>query len=320
MGSTNDSSENEIRSWLKIVLKDENFKDISVKIQGNSEKGDGYMGDIVFVLVEGTADNQSSKNYDLVLKCSKKSQALRETSPVKEAFLNEIFMYQKVLPCFFQHQKDKGVKAPYNSVPKCYGSFTGENMEVIVLDNLKSKGYELWPRKQPLSRRHIDLVVTEYGKYHATSLVVQHQRPTEFQIFVDAVNDIMEKFTKTGNMESLFGTPIDQSSELLKNDLDESILLRWKGLKNQIKTVFDHTMNDSKALKVILHGDSWNNNFMFLHEVHFYINFSSSFLMKFVLLVRRRENSFEGCIFGLAGVKIRFSDCGFVILFVCLSV
>ncbi|KAJ3666236.1 hypothetical protein Zmor_001689 [Zophobas morio] len=254
MGSTNDSSENEIRSWLKIVLKDENFKDISVKIQGNSEKGDG------------TADNQSSKNYDLVLKCSKKSQALRETSPVKEAFLNEIFMYQKVLPCFFQHQKDKGVKAPYNSVPKCYGSFTGENMEVIVLDNLKSKGYELWPRKQPLSRRHIDLVVTEYGKYHATSLVVQHQRPTEFQIFVDAVNDIMEKFTKTGNMESLFGTPIDQSSELLKNDLDESILLRWKGLKNQIKTVFDHTMNDSKALKVILHGDSWNNNFMFLYE------------------------------------------------------
>ena len=267
MASTNNTSENEIRSWLEVALKDENFKDISVKIQGNSEKGDGYMGDIIFVSVEGTTDNQSSKKYDLVLKCSKKSKALRETSPVKEAFLNEILMYQEVLPYFIQYQKEKGVEAPFNSVPKCYGSFTGENMEIIVLENLKSNGYELWPRKEPLSRRHIDLIVTEYAKYHATSLALQHQRPTEFQQFLDTVIDIIEIFTKTNDQQILFGTPIDQSCELLKGDLDDSILLRWKGLKNQIESIFGDMIKTSTGLKVILNGDCWNNNFMFLHKV-----------------------------------------------------
>ncbi|XP_063932766.1 uncharacterized protein LOC135144644 isoform X2 [Zophobas morio] len=266
MASTNNTSENEIRSWLEVALKDENFKDISVKIQGNSEKGDGYMGDIIFVSVEGTTDNQSSKKYDLVLKCSKKSKALRETSPVKEAFLNEILMYKEVLPYFIQYQKEKGVAAPFNSVPKCYGSFTGKNMEIIVLENLKSNGYELWPRKEPLSRRHIDLIVTEYGKYHATSLALQHQRPTDFQKFLDTVIDIIEIFTKTNDQQILFGTPIDQSCELLKGDLDDSILLRWKGLKNQIESIFGDMIKTSTGLKVILHGDCWNNNFMFLHK------------------------------------------------------
>ncbi|KAJ3666238.1 hypothetical protein Zmor_001691 [Zophobas morio] len=260
------SSENEIRSWLKFALKDENLKDISVKIQGNSEKGDGYMGDIVFVSAEGITDNQASKKYDLVLKCSKKSKAFRETSPVKEAFFNEIFMYQEVFPYFIQYQKEKGIAAPFNSVPKCYGFFTRENMEVIVLENLKSGGYELWPKKQPLSRKHIDLVVTEYGKYHATSLALQHQRPTEFHKFVDSISDIMEIFAKTSDIQNLFATPIDESYDLLKDDLDDSILVRWKEFKTQIKSIFEDLVKESAGIRVILHGDCWNNNFMFLHR------------------------------------------------------
>ena len=267
MASTHCTSENEIRLWLKTVLRGENLNDLQVKIQGNSEQGDGYMGDIVFVSAEGTTDNQLRKKYNLVLKCSKKSKALREMSPVKEAFLNEIFMYQEVLPYFHHYQKEKGVKAPFNSFPRCYGSFVGENMEVIVLENLKSNGYELWPKKQPLSRKHIDFVVTEYAKYHATSLALQQHRPTDFQKFVDTVGNIFEKFLNAGNVVALFGTPIDQSYELLKNDLDDSILLRWKKLKNQIKSIFENVTKQSTDLKVILHGDCWNNNFMFVHEV-----------------------------------------------------
>ncbi|XP_063932793.1 uncharacterized protein LOC135144665 isoform X2 [Zophobas morio] len=249
MASTNSTSENEVRSWLKNVLKDENFKDIQVKIQGNSEKGDGYMGDIVFVSVEGIIDSQSSKKYDLVLKCSKKSKPLRETSPVKEAFLNEILMYQEVLPYFIQYQQEKGVKAPFSSIPKCYGSFIGENMEIIVLENLKSSSYELWPMKEPLSRRHIDLIVTEYGKYHATSLAFQHQRPTEFQKFLDTLIDMIEICVKRSDYQILFGTPVDQSYELLKNDLDDDILLRWKGLKNQIENIFGDLVKTSTGPK-----------------------------------------------------------------------
>jgi hypothetical protein len=43
--------ESEIKSWLEMVLKKENLINISVNILGTSEKGDGYMGDIIFVFV-----------------------------------------------------------------------------------------------------------------------------------------------------------------------------------------------------------------------------------------------------------------------------
>ena len=268
MASTNSTSENEIQTWLNIVLKDENFNDISVKLQGNSEKGDGFMGDIVFISAEGTTANQLSKKYDLVLKCSKKSKVLREKAPVQEAFVKEIFMYKDVLPYFIQYQKEKGVKDPFNSVPKFYGSFADENTEVIVLENLKSNGYELWPKKEPLSRQHIALVVTEYGKYHAMSLALQHQRPTEFQKLVDTIQDVTEKFGKKGgDLQAIFNKCIDESLEVLKYDLGDSILLRWKDLKNQVTSILKDAVKNRTGLKVILHGDCWSNNFMFIHKV-----------------------------------------------------
>ena len=90
--------ENEIRSWLSVILKD-NIDNLSLHIVGNSEKGDGYVGDIIFVTLT-SEKGKSNPEYSLVLKCSKRSQVLRDSAPVKEAFINEIYIYEKVLPAF----------------------------------------------------------------------------------------------------------------------------------------------------------------------------------------------------------------------------
>ena len=265
MAATNDNSNNEITFWLKDVFKNENLK---VNVLGNSEKGDGYMGDVVFVTAEGTGDDNSKKKYDLVLKCSKKSQALRDSSPVKQIFLNEIYMYQTVFPYFIQFQKENGVKVPFNNIPKCYGSFIGENMEVIVLENLKSSGYELWPKGNPLSRKHIDMVVTQYGKFHGTSLAMQNQRPAEFQNFVDTTVNFFKDHEMKDAIKTLYSIPIDQAYEVLKDDLQANILQKWKGLKDQVDSIFGNRPENLPGVKVISHGDCWNNNFMYLHQVN----------------------------------------------------
>jgi hypothetical protein len=51
----------EIKSWLEMVLKKENLINISVNILGTSEKGDGYMGDIIFVFVSGVCEDGLTK-------------------------------------------------------------------------------------------------------------------------------------------------------------------------------------------------------------------------------------------------------------------
>ncbi|XP_044265206.1 uncharacterized protein LOC123011690 [Tribolium madens] len=149
--------EAEIKSWLTPALRKENVSDFSVKILGNSEKGDGYLGDIIFLEIAG------EKHYNLVAKCSKRSKTLREKSPVKNAFLNEIFMYEKVHPTFLQFQNDHNCEKPFVSYPKCYGSFISDDMEVIILENLKKSGFELWPKKEPLSDlENLDDVLNTY--------------------------------------------------------------------------------------------------------------------------------------------------------------
>jgi thiamine kinase-like enzyme len=263
MASPNSDIKSEIKSWLKVSLKKENLTDIAANEIGTSEKGDGYMGDIIFASVSGKTEDQSTKEYDLVLKCSKQSQALRENRQMILIYLNEIFMYDHVLPTFLKFQEDKGIKDPFNSVPKCYGSFKGENIEVIVLENLKKSGYELWPKTKPLERKHIDFVIKQYGKFHAVSVAMKEQQPDKFEEIVKKIEENM-KGMAAGPLVNLFRGCIDETSELLKNELDEKIVSKWRSFKDQIETVVGTTYLE--AFKVIIHGDCWNNNFMHKFE------------------------------------------------------
>jgi hypothetical protein len=262
--------EQEIRCWLKSVLTEENIDDFSVQILGNSEKGDGYNGDIHFARL-ASADTHPPKEYNLVLKCSKRSQALREKFPVKESFFNEIFIYKTVLPVFTQFQLERGINKPFDSVPQYYGQFTSENLEVLVFENLKSVGYTLCNRKQPLTRKHIDVVMTEYSKFHATSFAMKDQQPEKFEELSTGLIDVFKMSIENMDMESLFRNCIDDVYDLLKGDLDDNTLLTWKNFKSQIKCMFKDMYEQSDTRKVIIHGD----NFMFKHAVSVIYFFST---------------------------------------------
>ncbi|RZC41104.1 EcKinase, DUF1679, and/or APH domain containing protein, partial [Asbolus verrucosus] len=197
----------------------------------------------------------------------KRSQALRENSPVKEAFINEIYIYKTILPIFTQFQRDKGIEDPFNSVPKCYGSHTTEDMEIIVFENLKKNGYVLWNKRKPLTRKHINMVVKEYGKFHAISVAMRDQQPEKFEKLAKRLHDTFKKFVEKGNMETLFGTAIQDVYDALQNDLDDIILSKWKNFRQQINFVFKELMQNVNGLTVVTHGDCWNNNFMFYSDV-----------------------------------------------------
>ncbi|EFA06727.1 hypothetical protein TcasGA2_TC009658 [Tribolium castaneum] len=253
--------ESEIKTWLAPALKKENVADFSVKILGNSEKGDGYVSDVVFV--EATT---SGKQFNLVLKCSKRSKALREKMPMRRVFLHEIFMYEKLQPTFLQLQKDHNCEKPFVSYPKCHGSFVGDDVEVIILENLKKRGFELWPKKQPLARKLVDLVVTEYGKYHALSVAMREKHPEKFHELVETVIKGKADFGDMETMVKMFQAPIEDSHNLLKGEVDDKILDKWRNFQNDVHFIMEQLDEGFEGLKVILHGDCWNNNFMFLLE------------------------------------------------------
>lgn len=251
----------EIENWLKTVLNRENLEDLCVNIVGNSEKGDGYAGDIVFVKVSGTDEDNRIKTFDLALKCSKRSKAYREKTSGKEVFINEMFVYNTILPYFTQFQIEKKIKDVFKSYPKCYGTVTGEDYEVIVLENLRNKKYDLCPKKSPLTKNHINLVVKEYAKYHATSLAIQDQRPEEY---IKLVNGLKDLFKPYEIIETMFKNSIEEVAELMQNELNKSEYCKLTNLKEKISEI----LSSVDGVKVLIHGDCWNNNFMFKHNVN----------------------------------------------------
>ncbi|KAH0820460.1 hypothetical protein GEV33_002331 [Tenebrio molitor] len=253
-------NESEIRFWLKNILTEENLDDFSVNILGNATKGEGHVGDIVFISLTSA---ESPKEYHLVLKCSKQNKTLRETTPDKECFTNEIYVYDTVFSVFTQFQRKHQIENPFDSVPKYYGKFMNENIEVLVFDNVKNAGYSLWNKKNPLTRKHINMVVEEYGKFHAVSFAMQDQHPEQFEELSSGLQEVLKMVLKSNGLDGMLMKCTDEVYDLLKGDLDDNILSTWKNFKSQMNYIFYDMCKEPDVKKVIIHGDCWNNNYMF---------------------------------------------------------
>ncbi|XP_063932832.1 uncharacterized protein LOC135144705 [Zophobas morio] len=260
--------DSEVQKWLKVALAEENLESFSVKITGSSEKGDGYVGDVIFVVVTGIDKQGKNKEYDLVLKCSKPSAALMETVPVfRKAFVREAYLYQHVFPLFKQFQISKGIEKPFDSVPKCYGVYSDDFRHIIVLENLKKLGYDLWPKAKPLTREVIDMVIKDYAKFHATSVALEEQHPEKFQrLLEDSAEDLVKEFIETIGFAKMFQGAVEEVSELLTEDVKKDILEQWLKLKDKVYFILVEMTSAIDDLKVINHGDSWVNNFLYKFE------------------------------------------------------
>lgn len=259
-------SKNKIEDWVRFILKKENIRDVTTKLRANADKGEGYIGDILFVQVSGITRENQKTIFDIVLKCSKQSKALRKISPIHEHFRNENHVYNTIFPYFVSFQKEKCVTETFTSFPKFYGSIFGEDYEVLGFENLKAK--ECWPKQQTLTRNHVILVLGEYAKYHAISIALQEQHPDKFnELTVAFDNEIYKKITKAYNFPEMFRNNIDLTLRLLHDELEKQEILKWENFKQQIDSNWEYLMNNVEGKKVLIHGDCWNNNFMFKHKV-----------------------------------------------------
>ncbi|KAJ3646075.1 hypothetical protein Zmor_023686 [Zophobas morio] len=258
----------EVQNWLKVALAQENLKRFSIEIIGNSEKGDGFVGDIIFVCVTGTDKEGKNKEYNLVLKCSKSSAALMENAPAfRTAFVREAYIYENVFPFFKQFQFNKGIEKPFDSVPKCYGVYSDQFRHVIVLENLKKLGYDLWPKAKPLTRGVIDTIIREYAKFHAISVAVEDQFPERFQkLLQDSTENTLKEFMDKSGFLNVFKNSVEEVYDLLRDDVKNETLEEWLKLKDQVGLIFGDMTPSVGDLKVINHGDCWMNNFLYKFE------------------------------------------------------
>lgn len=257
----------EIEKWLKLIFYKQNFKNLKMNSLEPIGKGDNYIGDIYFINITAES-SQNTETFDIVLKTSKNSQIVREKTPMPILCLNEIFFYEKVFKYFQEFQNEFSIADIFDNTAKCFATLANKDFELIVLENLKTNGFYVWNKREPMPRNHINLVVEAYGKFHATSAAIAAKKPEKFQEYLNQLDNVFSRMLEEiDNMRNMIFGGIDEVYNLLKNDLEEDILNKWLNLKDNLLSTIVNSTTNNNSFKVICHGDCWNNNFMFKSAV-----------------------------------------------------
>lgn len=231
--------------------------------------GLGFLGIINSVTITNTiTDSDQCKRQQklhLVYKIPPTNAIRRKHLKSALVFGREIAMYTKVLPAFvrFQQEKKINTKDSFVAFPKLYAyEFDTKNdMYFLIMDDLRSKNFTLWPKNRTMSINYVKCILTELGKFHAISFAMQDQQRQEFDEF-RRYNDVLSDLVFKGKANAYMTETIDRVIGALKNRKYKELMQHFR--QTYIERV-DELMNgeSSKEFAVIGHGDCWNNNIMF---------------------------------------------------------
>ncbi|CAH2010216.1 unnamed protein product [Acanthoscelides obtectus] len=158
------------------------------------------------------------------------------------------------------------VATPFSAHPKCYKCLKLDNREVIVLENLRTLGYELHAKRSCLNVHHSRLVLKEYAKLHALSFALKDQNRKQFDAIAKFSHDAWVDILSAASLQRSMKNSRQDVLALLKKRGDMHLYEKFSQVSKdgpkKILEIFQTTDEQS----VILHGDCWNNNFMFQYQ------------------------------------------------------
>lgn len=168
--------ETQIFEWTKISLQNTDIANYKLTFKF-SDKGEGYTTKVIFVTADGIRKSNSENiKLDLVLKVSKLFNAVNKDA-MHEMYKKESVVYNKVFPEFKVFVDGRSVIDVFESIPTFYRTIQSDGREILVLDNLRTKGYQPHNRLLPMNFHHIKLVLRKYAQLHAISFAFKDQKP-----------------------------------------------------------------------------------------------------------------------------------------------
>ncbi|CAH0550373.1 unnamed protein product [Brassicogethes aeneus] len=249
------------------VMKNENYATFKIDTGGNTARGDGYLGDISFITVTACR-NGIKKPYRLVVKAANPNEAFREKTPIEDVYKREVYMYTTIFPSLYDLCNDFCVDFPDLSFAKVYTSCLEPKKESIVLQNMKTIGFDLHSRLVPMNLNHAHMVFSRYGKFHGLSMAMRHKKSALFQKLTKDMTDLFGIFLAQANMVPSIREDYKTAMKLLKERGRMDLVRKYENAKifEDIEKITCKSTDPSDPASVILHGDCWNNNFMFKYD------------------------------------------------------
>lgn len=245
-----------VKEFVSEIMTQNNLDSASkVEYQPGSDIGDGYMSQTVAVNIQ-----DKEKSLDLFLKCSNPLIVMEE---FKIIFQVETFLYETLYPAYVNFQKKHNVQDVFQNVPKFFGASTKGSQEIIALENLKPKNYELFSRYKLYNDEHLTCILKTFAKFHAISYAFKDQERETHDSWRGNLVDY-SAMMKNGKFDQMGAAMIKDFFSKLDPVEDKDILMAFGDVQEVMNSSFKTLAMD---YAIITKGDCWNNNMLFLYEV-----------------------------------------------------
>lgn len=284
-------SEN-IEQIIYDVSKRLQFENITeIRCCNGAQIGDGFGSDPIAVEVKN-----DSESLQLFLKCSIGGE---DDTQQEESYANEVFFYDTIYPAYKKFLESRKVEG-FASVPKFYGVYKEKSKNVIVLENLRARGYTLFDRHKLMDDAHLDLVMKTMAKFHAISFALKDQQPDLHEELCSKCYDIIPSMEEMGFFKLQRDMIKDFLSKLHPID-DKDILQACDD--SAVEKIIDCVRNShtyTAKYSILTKGDCWSNNMMFLYEVSSTKKEGIYFASINLILsdLSNRFMNFQGCLNG----------------------
>lgn len=262
-----------ISEFINKIAQREGFTNYSITNSAGSNKGDGFLGELLRFKIIGEQNNVSS-TLSLICKLPPTDLARRIDSNTDITFGREILMYDYVLPFLIQFQKECGVTEAdgFYSFPKCYGTILDEKLHgdhAIVLEDLMAENFYLWDKLQKIDYDRARMVMVELGKLHAVSFAIRDKNPEKLdEIRTKTVNYYHKAMYQSPLAILFLNSNISKAVNALEPH-EKNLIAKLEAIKdNKVFDLIDQVFSNTtpEPFGVIVHGDLWNNNIMYLNN------------------------------------------------------
>ncbi|CAL4072888.1 unnamed protein product [Meganyctiphanes norvegica] len=290
------------KEWVEFMLTDyENRQNPGTKVTVNTfevgdatQKGDGYAGDHIKLLVNATIQNDADKEqsgfiydkeYNLFIKLLNPHPIMQQMMKYNKNDLKELLLYSDIMEDFQKFQASKTNENVCMNTPNfIYGKWTNKQF-VLVLENMKPHGYGQNPRENSLNLHQTKLGLEQFARLHAVSFA--YNKETNLIDKYPSYDISAIKVLFVVGYEKL----LDACILYLKGkEGNEELVKKMSSTKSKLvkKAGLEDLFNDSK-IKCLIHGDCWNNNFLFKKDFDenghdFYTNSEKMLVLDFQVL------------------------------------
>lgn len=247
----------ELLNLLRCKVK-ENIEEYLIDIV-KKDGQEGFLGDILYV----TLVHKKTQEQEMLVVKQEKVPAVHHQD---ELFKNEIYFYISIWPVlqnFYRNITGKEM----DFIPNCFGTST-EGHKRIILENMKAKGFVMYDSTKPFDAEHCRAVSRTYGFYHAVSMALKKKQTKEYIRLTSPFVDVMKKFYSDGGMlAKKFEEGLQAAQEMFDPKTEANVIEKLRKYEKIGPKLVHQILDDTNFQGVLLHGDCWNNNYLFKYDV-----------------------------------------------------